>query len=132
MDDEAIRSNNSHVDQPAALLVEHDRLDLRVFILPWYTVLICAVADQIVGGAFHGLFLTRVEQRFGAFVELLISYVIAAVTTLWYFGFVREMHAHVLDLGSYLGIGFCVVSIIRGLFIGDYRSWKEFKRSRYY
>jgi len=102
------------------------------FILPWYTVLICEAADQIAGGLFHAFFLVSVIRRFGVFVALLVSYIIAALTALWYFGFLREIHTHVLDLGSHLGIGVCVCVIATGLFLACHAVWKEFKTPNSY
>jgi hypothetical protein len=61
-----------------------------LFILPWYTVLACVIADLIAGGVFHALFLRPIERRLGVFLALLSSYLVVLVTTIWYFGFARR------------------------------------------
>jgi hypothetical protein len=63
------------------------------FILPWYTVLICGIAEQIASGAFVGLFMSRVRTRSGPLVALLAAYGIALATTIWYLGF-ASLTAH--------------------------------------
>jgi hypothetical protein len=88
------------------------------FTLPWYTVLLSAVLAMIVARLFDALFFTPIIGRFGVFAALLVSYIIAALTALWHFGFIREMRPHTLDLGSYLGIGVCACFIARALFLG--------------
>jgi hypothetical protein len=100
------------------------------FILPWYTVLICAVADLMAGAIFYGLFFVPIIQQFGVFVALLISWAISMLAVLWYIGFVTEIHVHPLDLGSYLGIGVCVCFIVRRLFLSCCAGWKELKKSK--
>jgi hypothetical protein len=101
------------------------------FILPWYTVLLCAVLALIVGRVFDALFFTPVIFRFGVFAALQVSYIIAVVIALWYFEFPREVHAHALDLGSYVGIGVCVCVIVRESFLACYGVLKKFKKRRY-
>lgn len=90
------------------------------FILPWYTVLLCAVLTMIVAGLFDALFFTPIIVRFGVFAALLVSYIIAAVAALWHFGVVRRVYVHALDLGSYIGIGICACLIVKGLFRACY------------
>jgi hypothetical protein len=87
------------------------------FILPWYTVVICTVVDLIVGGLFGGVVLMPIIKQFSVTVGLLVSYVVAAAAALWYRGFLVETRTHVLDLGSYLGIAFCVCLMGRRLFL---------------
>ena len=96
------------------------------FILPWYTVVICTVIDLIVGGLFGGLILMPLIRRLGVSVALLVSYVVAALAALWYFGFVGETHTHALDLGSYLGIAVCVCFIGRGLLLAFHVAGRRF------
>jgi hypothetical protein len=75
---------------------------------------------MIVGRLVDALFFTPIIGRFGVFAALVVSYIIAILTALWYFGFAREVHAHALDLGSYLGIGVCVCLIVRELLLACY------------
>ncbi len=125
-------ANNSHVDQPAAVLVGYGRVDLRFLHSAVVHGADMRSGRSDCGGLFHAFFLVSVIRRFGVFVALLVSYIIAALTALWYFGFLREIHTHVLDLGSHLGIGVCVCVIATGLFLACHAVWKEFKTPNSY
>ena len=86
-------------------------------ILPWYTVLICMAADLIVGAIFSVVVLNPVIRRFGVFIALLISYVIAAIAVIWYCGYAGGLRPITLNLGAYIGIAvlicYKIVAILR-------------------
>jgi hypothetical protein len=57
------------------------------FILPWYVVLICAVADLIAAAVYHVALRSLLRGFFNPFTAMLVSWVILFGVVTWYFWF---------------------------------------------
>jgi hypothetical protein len=57
------------------------------FVLPWYVVLICAVAALIAGSLFYVALRLLLRGFFNPFTMMLVSWAILFVVLVWYFWF---------------------------------------------